>query len=628
MTCAEGLAKACTASTLLDGSVQVVLIASQWGTAEGGINAFNQPFAKALALVGRGRLEIVCAVTTADAAARRDAEVSGVRLVEVGDAAMGRDDLVGCRLVDSLRQEGIDPAVELWVGHDVKTGFAALAAAAAGGGRVALVHHMNYVSYRNLWGGVGEDTAGRHDEQIDLFSTPGAILFGVGDDLRASVARLGGREAHRIVPGFPEGFLTNSAGHEDLHALVAGRFDEGSEPLKQSRLVAAGLGRAVRMKCTELKVLARPTLTVFGATAETIKNAELEQIARKEAGRIVNVVPTGFDSKRGVQRHLARANLAFMPSVREGFGLIGWEAIGCEVPLILGDQTGLASLLDRELDDHSDRYVTKLTLTGGSLDDRDVEAMAHAIVAVARDLEHARSKAKDLRLLLKDRLDSCTWPAAAEQFIKVFELTPASTSPSARLPPLALSSNPFSGGPTFDVEVVNHKEQCAELDLDGQLGQGNTHRRFDVLATLRFGVTDLAIDGLEISVGVRRAKVRVTSEHGRLVGDRLGEGARAPIGIVASAGGTWELTSPNGCLLRGKVLGYEALCQVETPPNLPAHAKVEVTAARKDLAFDFGQEQPLQAATERVMKIFLENALFQKDTGHLLLSSAEMRKEP
>lgn len=612
--------------------MQVVLIATRWGMAEGGINAFNQQFAVGLAKVGSSSLHVTCAVAQADDPEIAHALAAGIRLLVVGNAVLGRDDQCGRRVVDLLGENGNEERVDLWVGHDTKTGFAAVKAAASLGGRPALFHHMVYESYHNLGGGRGDEAAARHEEQIDLFSTSGAILFGVGDDLKASVSRLGNASAYSIVPGFPEGFSRNSAGNEDLRVIVAGRFDAGAEPLKQSRLAAAGLGRAVRL-AGNLPALGRPTLSIFGATPDAIRSASLEIIASKQAGRFVNVVPTGFDAARGVGRHLSRSNLAIMPSVREGFGLIGWEAIGCEVPLILGDQTGLSTMLRRALDGRTDRWVSALPLTGRELDERDIEAMADAIICVARDLEHARQKATQLRRLLKDRLNGCTWPAAAQGFLDACGIEDRGYSMFHRSRArLSADSEVMIATPnirtSFRMTTTNHRHRCAELELDERVGQGSTDRRFDVLATLRFGQTELEVDDMHVSIGVQRALVYVTSEHGRLSGDRLGDGPDAPPGIVANAGGVWELTPPGGGVLCHKVLGDDVLCRIETPPNLPAHAKVEVTAARKDLACDIRSARALKRSTNRVMKLFLEKALFEPASGHMILSSAELREEP
>ena len=613
--------------------VHIVLIATAWGTAKGGINAFNQPFAKALALVGRDRVQVTCAVAEADQAAVLAARSADVRLVAVGGAAEARDEGCARAIVDALSSEGIATKVDLWVGHDVITGFAAASAGADHGGRVALIHHMDFESYKNIGFGRGEEAARRSGEQIDLFSTPGATLFGVGNDLRDSAARLGQQDAHRLIPGFPDGFVRNSAGHRMLHSIVAGRFDASGERIKQSRLTAAAVGRAVsRAGGSPRSPLARATLSVFGAEPSTIRSAELELLANRDSSILVNVVPTIFDSSTGVMRNLARSNLAFMPSVREGFGLIGWEAIGCEVPLILGAQTGLHSLLDEVLDGRPERWVTPLQFTGRELDETDLETLAEAIVATTTDLEMARATAAKLREILKDKLGGCTWPGAAHQFLEgCGSPRGASASRAAAVGhhtagPERTQAGEVADAARFHVTSTDHRDRCAELELDERGGQGSDFGRFDVLATLRFGRTNYVVDGMELSVGIRRAQVHVSTEHGALVGQRLGEGSEAVPGISCQAGGIWELENPAGGVLTQRVLGDEVLCRISTPPNLPAHARVDVMAAPSDIECTVQGTERLETATERVMKLFLEKAVFEEQSGYLVLSTAEMRE--
>lgn len=609
--------------------MQVVVIATRWGAFEGGINAFNQPFTEALAAVGHGHIGVVCAVTTADRSTQVKARRAGVTLLEIGPSAEERSDAAGRLIVDLLRAQGLSTEVTLWVGHDIKTGFAATAAAARFGGQAALIHHMRYAAYRNLGGGKGSDTAAKEDQQHDLFENSAALLFGVGEYLRESVAWFGARNAYCIVPGFPSPFEKNVAGDDPLRIVIAGRFDADGEPLKQSKLVAAGLGRAIRQAGPEVGTLMQAELNVFGASDAMIAGAELERLVQREAGRSMAVIPRSFDAERGILRHLVRANLAVMPSVREGFGLVGWEAIGCEVPLIVGADTGLVSFLNKAFDNHADRYVVPIELSGETLNEGDVERMAAAIRSIAKDVFGARERAATLRAKLVDRFKGCTWPAAAETFLADCGI-PVATWPTA----LARTAGVQTGGSgvkpgPFDVTVNNYREECAEIELDEDLNQGSNDRLFDVMPTLWFGETEVAIgDGTSVAVGVARAHVRVTSESGRLVGERLGEGARSPPGIVPNAGGVWLLTNPNGGILGSKVLGAEPLCRVETPPNFAAHAKVEVTAARRDLRCDFRSDADVNRTTQSVMEIFLANAIFQHESGRLVLCEAEMRKEP
>src|SRR5690606_11724612 len=92
-------------------------------------------------------------------------------------------------IVAYLAEHRATTAVDVWVGHDVISGEAALEAAKTGG-RAVLIHHMDFFDYQNLKGGSGEKAAKNHKRQSDLFSTEHAILFGVGTELANSAVRL------------------------------------------------------------------------------------------------------------------------------------------------------------------------------------------------------------------------------------------------------------------------------------------------------------------------------------------------------------------------------------------------------------------------------------------------------
>src|SRR4051812_28390473 len=104
--------------------MRIVVFATAWGTAFGGINAFNRDFCVALAKALADRGEIYCAVINADrdvfdlaeVRARRD----GVTLIPIDRESAAECD-PSCALDVRLwleRQTGT-PEVDVWVGHDV-----------------------------------------------------------------------------------------------------------------------------------------------------------------------------------------------------------------------------------------------------------------------------------------------------------------------------------------------------------------------------------------------------------------------------------------------------------------------------------------------------------------------------
>jgi len=199
---------------------------------------------------------------------------------------------------------------------------------------------------------------------------------------------------------------------------------------------------------------------------------EVRSIVNGEAGRAVNVIALPFDSDRGALfGRLATANMSLMLSWHEGFGLTGWEAIGCEVPLILGRQTGLHDLIQDRLGGRGLGCVYVIDVMGPIDPDthfnkEDVDKVANAILTIAGDLPAWRKNAVALRRMLNSE-GFGTWTHAAQQFVK----------------------NVCAGqghDPSFDVSLHSTRQLDAPQPLSGQvpLGKRQTKQALDRLKRL------------------------------------------------------------------------------------------------------------------------------------------------
>lgn len=592
----------------------IVLFATDWNASSGGINAFNIELARGLARTGYG---VACAVTTVRTGARQAAEKDGVALIKVPASANGCPTRsCGTTVVDRLKQLGLGP-VQLWIGHDLMTGEAAISAADEHGGKLALIHHMDYISYQNFGGDRGTDATRNHKRQISMFADTRATLFGVGSWLKRNVELLGKRDGHLLVPGFPriEG-STARAGIDQLRIVAAGRFEEKTEPLKRISAAVDGFARAVRDGRATLSTLARPTMTVVG-----VDEVAAQQILFERAGSIagcpVNLVPAAFDPNPAIVAEMAsRSHLVIVPSRHEGFGLVGWEAIGTDTPLIIGEGTGLADLLKETLDGQEDGLIQILPLDGSS---NDTDLISAAILKVAGDLPRALKRA----MLLRERLVSelaCTWDEAARTILRAMHL-------------LSADATTGGGGSPPGKRVARYRDtsrdyfpKCVELGLSA--GQGSESSSTEVIAELRFGVTEINLDGIEAALALDRATLEVKPRGGRLArSDRLGEGTRSVPGISARAGGVWLISNPVEAPLLGRVLGIESLCIVEASSDAPMSIDVEVTALKRDIRCDINMpKHRLSKATEKVMGVFLKDCIWKPDSGHVVLSSASLRE--
>ncbi|TCP96357.1 restriction endonuclease [Sphingomonas sp. PP-F2F-A104-K0414] len=174
------------------------------------------------------------------------------------------------------------------------------------------------------------------------------------------------------------------------------------------------------------------------------------------------------------------------------------------------------------------------------------------------------------------------------------------------------------------VKVVNHRRRCADMRADELLPQGSVVEHFDVIPSLHFGTMEYDVNGLNVVVGLKRALCHVTSDHGEVQAEIFGNVGTRPSDPTYNAGDVWEFVGPPGGLLKGYALGQAALCKIKTRPGLPAHAKIELTAARSDIDCSFSPPKVANHATQKVMARFLEKASFQEVSDHLLLSIVEI----
>ncbi len=607
----------------------IVLIATEWGPAEGGINAFNQSLAIGLAKVGGPSVKIACAITGWSHDADLKAKEAGVILLPIKGGDGGRPlETCGGEIIAWLKSHGMNAPVDLWVGHDVVTGGAAVRAAEHGG-RVALIHHMDYHDYQNLVPGKGEKTTRNHKLQTELFSTEGALLFGVGSELAETASRLSlsDRKAGVLVPGFPTSFRKNISGERSVRAFASGRFETNSEPLKQSRLAAAALGVAVRNSNGLIDALRAASISIIGVEEARIKAGELENLVMREAGRHVNVVPGGFENDpEAIVDQLVQSNLAIMPSYREGFGLAGWEAIGCEVPLILGRETGLFKFIEKTLGGAGTGCLAGIDLKGGDLHPDDKESVARAIMTIARNLGKAKADAVALKKHLVAE-HGCSWNNTADQFYAHLEAENVVVAQRSTTRTDGLDRS--NDGDVFKYSYANHFIECAELQVT--TGQGSQPTDFEILAELRFGITAIQARKLSVEIFLKRVRLQVVPRGGTIRGNRLGDPPNPLNGIEPRAGGVWAIGDPLGSdALHGKALGDESLCRIQAPANTPSSATVELTAARQDIGCVF--KSPLgnksaEKATEKVMQIFLQNCIVKEKSGYIVLSEATIDGE-
>lgn len=188
--------------------------------------------------------------------------------------------------------------------------------------------------------------------------------------------------------------------------LVLGRLEDSG--LKGIDLAAKAVGLTMgRRESTE------PSLELVARGARLGTSEDLQEKLKTLSGNpALNVVVRPFTmNTESIDADIRRASLVLMPSRKEGFGLVGLEAIVAGTPLLASNESGLGELLRTNLSpEQSTRIVVRTT---GDLA-KDQEAWARAVEGVLRDREAAFRRASEVRALLAAKK---TWAGAVTHLL-------------------------------------------------------------------------------------------------------------------------------------------------------------------------------------------------------------------
>ncbi len=192
---------------------------------------------------------------------------------------------------------------------------------------------MAYRAYQSLKSEELEAAAEKIDDQQTLlrkFST----LFAVGPRLRKNAEAITDKPVVELIRDFPRSVPrvrpTSGWRRSPWAAWIEAAI--GSSKAGWRRRPSAV--RSAWPAPGGPESLADSLLRLMGADlADLDAHDDPRAIADREAGGRVVVLATGFDENPArVMDKLSGSNLSLMLSLREGFGLTGWEAIAAEVP--------------------------------------------------------------------------------------------------------------------------------------------------------------------------------------------------------------------------------------------------------------------------------------------------------
>lgn len=395
----------------------IVFVNDNWGKFDhGGIDVFNQKLCEAMGYVmKREEAVVVCLVigerAVEDGVIKRARDCNVIVVSYVPEESEPEEDI--CKNAADKLADNVSGVEFIWIGHDIKSGERACAMAKLwGNNQCAVIMHTDYYRiHADRRDNVirrkdGEDNAGKANRQRNL-AVSANYVFCVGPKMYRKFSWLN-RENHekafQIIPGLEEHQTENE--ERNINIMIAGRFYGGAEKQKNWENTCKAIVDALDKLADKGMDVSEFVIVVYGFDPEMSDEdlRELQEIEnRKFSTGIRPVIQLKrFDSsRREYLQELGRSAVFVMGSEQESFGMVAWEALALEVPIVISKSSGLYEYLDNELG-----YLLE-GLCGAfpANRKRTIRCMGKSIAGILKDLP----KMKKATELLRDKMSINKW---------------------------------------------------------------------------------------------------------------------------------------------------------------------------------------------------------------------------
>jgi glycosyltransferase involved in cell wall biosynthesis len=370
-------------------------VATEWSSKHGGLSTFNREFCVALA---REQHDVFCFVPDADEDEMKNAHSAGVSLIRA--KRIPAMDPSSWLLQRPSLPNGRTP--DFIIGHDRQTGPHAMVLSADMYPKSERIHFIHTAPAEIEWFKTvspgctaSEKAEDRQREQVELCRTA-QIVAAVGPRLHREIAQAlyGAFDPEKILafnPGLNTDGVVKPEGIPPAYqCLVLGRAED--RQLKGLDLAARAMALAYNKLRGELR------RNTFDLVVRGVPDGEGDELRKwmqsKARNTAFRILPKNYSSDTQTLREdIKKASLVLMPSKAEGFGLVGLEAIGLGVPVLLSEQSGLAEALQALSEEHSCKHIAQVT---GRLSD-DAEVWSQRIAFALMDREASYKRAWELR---------------------------------------------------------------------------------------------------------------------------------------------------------------------------------------------------------------------------------------
>ncbi|NKW96662.1 glycosyltransferase [Bacillus toyonensis] len=389
-----------------------VFIATQWGSKHGGINSFNNDLTIAFAnLLPKDKFKIVCVVTEMEENDKREAEEYNIDLIKVKNLHNTLE------MLEQIKEVG--SKILLWIGHDVITGFSAIDCAKYSNSEAAVFHHMDYSEYGYLKGHSADEVTDMDNQQIEVLSKADYV-FAIGPKLKESaedklvIGEASDKTVIEVIPGLHTNIKRNQLNR--FNCISYGRFADNDNIIKQGKLSIAAF-----CAFSSKENLNNAHLNLFGV--EKSQLTELKSLRQKFGQKVENILPYEYKSRKEIFKMLGNQSVSMMLSLREGFGLTGWEAISAGVPVIISKNSGLFMFLENILPERHLEAVYPVNILGdedGEVNETDLLNVQKQFEKVYKNREYSNEKAEDLKEYLINK--GFTWTKLVKKILENVDL--------------------------------------------------------------------------------------------------------------------------------------------------------------------------------------------------------------
>ncbi|MCQ4043280.1 zeta toxin family protein [Streptantibioticus rubrisoli] len=404
-------------------SMRILAYCTEWDPHKGGIVAVNRNLVEGLAAAGHEVFVRVGHEVPPDAPGER-IHLIGPRQYDPGRGE--QEQLV-------YGGEDLPQDVDAIIGHSRYSGPEALQV------RDQLYLDTPYVHVIHMVTGALARVADRPDLEVEFegierrMVAAADMVAGVGPVLADEARRLAATNPgdhspaiHQITPGVPfeQQRLLPWNGERTREVLFVGRADAPQKGAHHAALMV----RQLNQEGIDVQ------LTVRGAAPETVE--QVKERLSNIVGREVVVKPFSIDRDE-ILADMRQADVLVMPSQAEGFGLVGLEAAGAGLPVLLPNTSGVGAFFG-----NPDRFPPEITRNNlveqGFEDQVDVERWTDKLRDLLLDIPAARENALAMQQHLRQA--NTTWMGAAESLAAAVQAMPdrrASRPVAPALPAMA-----------------------------------------------------------------------------------------------------------------------------------------------------------------------------------------------